>query len=158
MGLIPSSYRNKYILVAVNYVSKWVEAISSPTNDAKVVLNLFKTIIFPRFWVPRVVISDRGKHFINKVFENLLKKHGVKHKVAAPYHPQTSEQVEIANREIKSILKIGLRSSMTRYGLIEQLSRPLSAQLLSTFSMENLVTYLLKQVKMNCEPLFVTIA
>jgi len=90
MGLIPSSYRNKYILIAVNYVSKWVEAISSPTNDAKVV---FK-IIFPRFWVPRVVISDRGKHFINKVFENLLKKHGVKHKVAAPYHPQTSEQVE----------------------------------------------------------------
>ena len=105
MGPFPSSYGNKYILVAVDYVSKWVEAIASPTNDAKVVLKLFKTIIFPRFGVPRVVISDGGKHFINKVFENLLKKHGVKHKVATPYNPQTSGQVEISNREIKTILE-----------------------------------------------------
>ncbi|KAG7559429.1 Integrase catalytic core [Arabidopsis thaliana x Arabidopsis arenosa] len=105
MGPFPSSYGNKYILVAVDYVSKWVEAIASPTNDARVVLKLFKTIIFPRFGVPRVVISDGGKQFINKVFENLLKKHGVKHKVATPYHPQTSGQVEISNREIKSILE-----------------------------------------------------
>jgi len=82
-----------------------VEAIANPTNDARVVLKLFKTIIFPRFGVPRVVISDGGKHFINKVFENLLKKHGVKDKVATPYHPQTSGQVEISNREIKAILE-----------------------------------------------------
>ncbi|KAG7529568.1 Retrotransposon gag domain [Arabidopsis suecica] len=105
MGPFPSSYGNKYILVAVDYVPKWVEAIASPTNDARVVLKLFKTIIFPRFGVPKVVISDGGKHFINKVFENLLKKHGVKHKVATPYHPQTSGQVEISNREIKAILE-----------------------------------------------------
>lgn len=77
----------------------------SPTNDARVVLNLFKTIIFPRFGVSRVVICDGEKHFINKVFENLLKKHGVKHKVATPYHPQTSGQVEISNREIKATLQ-----------------------------------------------------
>ncbi|XP_048618623.1 uncharacterized protein LOC125589950 [Brassica napus] len=48
MGPFPSSYTNKYILVAVDYVSKWVEAIASPTNDAKVVLKMFKSIIFPR--------------------------------------------------------------------------------------------------------------
>ncbi|KAG7594128.1 Ribonuclease H-like superfamily [Arabidopsis thaliana x Arabidopsis arenosa] len=105
MGPFPSSYGNKYILVAVDYVSKWVEAIASPTNDSRVVLKMFKTIIFPRFGIPRVVISDGGTHFINKVFENLLKKHGVKHKVATPYHPQTSGQVEISNREIKAILE-----------------------------------------------------
>jgi len=105
MGSFPSSYGNKYILVAVDYVSKWVEAIVSPTNDAKVVLKLFKTIIFTRFGVHMVVISDGRKHFINKAFENLLKKHGVKHKVATSYHPQTSGQVEISNREIKAILE-----------------------------------------------------
>ncbi|XP_048601526.1 uncharacterized protein LOC125580669 [Brassica napus] len=105
MGPFPSSYSNKYILVAVDYVSKWVEAIASPTNDAKVVLKMFKSIIFPRFGIPRVVISDGGSHFINKLFANLLKKNGVKHKVATPYHPQTSGQVEISNREIKSILE-----------------------------------------------------
>ncbi|CAA7042933.1 unnamed protein product [Microthlaspi erraticum] len=91
--------------VAVDYVSKWVEAIASPTNDAKVVLKLFKSIIFPRYGVPRVVISDGGSHFINKVFENLLKKYGVKHKVATPYHPQTSGQVEVSNKQIKGILR-----------------------------------------------------
>ncbi|XP_023634647.1 uncharacterized protein LOC111829559 [Capsella rubella] len=66
---------------------------------------MVKKIIFPRFGVPRVVISDGGKHFSNKVFENLLVKHGVKHKVATPYHPQTCGQVELSNWEIKGILE-----------------------------------------------------
>jgi len=72
MGPFPPSFGNQYILVAVDYVSKWVEAIASPTNDAQVVINLFKKIIFPRFGVPRVVISDGGSHFISKHFEKLL--------------------------------------------------------------------------------------
>ncbi|CAA7016379.1 unnamed protein product [Microthlaspi erraticum] len=50
----PPSHGNRYILVAVDYVSKWVKAIASPTNDAKVLLKLFKSIIFPRYGVPRV--------------------------------------------------------------------------------------------------------
>lgn len=105
MGPFPSSYGNEYILVFVYYVSKWIEALASPENDARVVEKMFKTIIFRRFGVPRVVISDGGTHFINKLFENLLKKHGVKHKVATPYHPQASGQVEISNKEIKGILE-----------------------------------------------------
>ncbi|CAA7056095.1 unnamed protein product [Microthlaspi erraticum] len=105
MGPFPTSFGDQYILVAVDYVSKWVEAIASPTNDAQVVIKMFKSIIFPRFGVPRIVISDGGSHFINRIFANLLKKHGVTHKVASPYHPQTSGQVEISNRELKSILQ-----------------------------------------------------
>ncbi|CAA7023770.1 unnamed protein product [Microthlaspi erraticum] len=108
MGPFPSSLGNKYILVAVDYVSKWVEAIASNTNTSAVVLKLFNTIIFPRFGVPRIVISDGGSHFINKVFEKLLQKHGVQHRVATPYHPQTTGQLEVSNRQIKEILeKIG---------------------------------------------------
>ncbi|XP_024014049.1 uncharacterized protein LOC112088124 [Eutrema salsugineum] len=105
MGPFPSSYGNKYILVAVDYVSKWVETIASPTNDSSVVLKMFKTIIFPQFGVPRIVISDGGSHLINKVFEKLLRKHGVHHRVATPYHPQMSGQVEVSNRQIKEILE-----------------------------------------------------
>ncbi|XP_010496446.1 PREDICTED: uncharacterized protein LOC104773520 [Camelina sativa] len=96
--------KNVYILIAVDYVSKWVEAIVSPTNDHKVVLKLFKTIIFPRYGIPRVVISDGGTHFINKIFEGMLRKYGVKHKVCTAYHPQTSGQVEVSNKQIKAIL------------------------------------------------------
>ncbi|CAM8904948.1 unnamed protein product [Rhodiola kirilowii] len=89
MGPFPSSYGNQYILVAVDYVSKWIEAVASPTCDAKVVTRLFKKIIFPRFGVPRTVISDGGSHFKEKHFEALLRKYGVSHMVATPYHPQT---------------------------------------------------------------------
>ncbi|KAJ9535149.1 hypothetical protein OSB04_un001772 [Centaurea solstitialis] len=97
MGPFPSSYSNRYILVAVDYVSKWVEAIASPTNDSRVVSKFLKRNIFPRFGVPRIIISDGGSHFIESKFESLLKKYGVQHRVGLPYHPQTSGQVEISN-------------------------------------------------------------
>jgi IS30 family transposase len=105
MGHFPSSCNNKFILVAVDYVSKWVEVIPSPTADSKVVQRLFKKVIFPRFGVPKAVISDGGSHFVNRQVNNLLRKYGVTHKVATPYHPQTSGQVEVSNREIKNILQ-----------------------------------------------------
>ncbi|XP_056688773.1 uncharacterized protein [Spinacia oleracea] len=105
MGPFPSSYGNKYILVAVDYVSKWVEAIATPTNDARVVSKFFKKTIFPRFGIPRVLISDGGQHFLENRFEAMLKKYGVHHRVGLSYHPQTSGQVEISNREIKTILE-----------------------------------------------------
>lgn len=60
----PSSMGNKYILVVVDYISKWIEAIASPTNDVRVVIRMFKNYIFPRFGTPRLVISDGGSHFI----------------------------------------------------------------------------------------------
>ena len=105
MGPFPTSYGHTYILVGVDYVSKWVEAIPCKTNDHKVVLKFLKANIFSRFGVPKAIISDGGSHFYNKPFENLMDKYVVKHRVATPYHPQTSGQVELAKREIKTILK-----------------------------------------------------
>ncbi|RVW66330.1 Gag-Pol polyprotein [Vitis vinifera] len=104
MGPFPMSFGHSYILVGVDYVSKWVEAIPCRSNDHKVFLKFLKDNIFARFGVPKAIISDGGTHFCNKPFETLLAKYGVKHKVATPYHPQTSGQVELANREIKNIL------------------------------------------------------
>lgn len=86
----PSSFGNKYILVAVDYVSKWIKAVAFPTNDAWVGIKLFKNVIFPRFDVPSIFISDVGSHFISNIFERMLLKYGVWHRVATPYHPQTS--------------------------------------------------------------------
>ena len=53
--------------------------------------------------MPKAIISDGGSHFCRKPFVTLLAKYGVKHKVATPYHPQSSGQVELANKEIKTI-------------------------------------------------------
>ena len=104
MGPFPSSFGYVYILVGVDYVSKWVEAVPCRAADHKVVLKFLKENIFSRFGVLKAIISDGGSRFCNKPFENLLAKYNVKHKVVSPYHPQTSGQVELANREIKTIL------------------------------------------------------
>nr|GEV61482.1 reverse transcriptase domain-containing protein [Tanacetum cinerariifolium] len=84
---------NKYILVAVDYLSKWVEAKALPTNDARVVCKFLKNI-FARFRTPRAIISDRVMHFYNDQFAKVMLKYGVTHRLATPYHPQTSGQVE----------------------------------------------------------------
>ena len=104
MGPFLTSFGYSYILVGVDYVSKWVKAIPCKTNDHRVVLKFLKENVFTRFGVPKAIISDGGTYFCNKPFETLLAKYGVKHKVATPYHPQTSGQVKLANREIKTIL------------------------------------------------------
>nr|GEY93350.1 DNA-directed DNA polymerase [Tanacetum cinerariifolium] len=91
---------NKYIRVAVDYLSKWVEAKALPTNDARVVCKFLKNI-FVIFGTPRVIISNRETHFCNDQFAKVMKKFGVTHRLATPYHPQTSGQVEVSNRGLK---------------------------------------------------------
>ncbi|RDY13999.1 gag-pol, partial [Mucuna pruriens] len=66
MGLFLVSNGYSYILLAVNYVSRWVEAIATKTNDAKVVVDFLKSNIFCRFGVPKALISDQGSHFCNR--------------------------------------------------------------------------------------------
>nr|GEV52605.1 reverse transcriptase domain-containing protein [Tanacetum cinerariifolium] len=93
MGPFPSSQGNRYILVAVDYLSKWVEAKALPTNDARVVVKFLKSL-FALFRTPRAIISDRGTHFCNDKFAKVMSKYGVTHRLATAYHPQTSGQVE----------------------------------------------------------------
>nr|GEX33389.1 reverse transcriptase domain-containing protein [Tanacetum cinerariifolium] len=103
-GLFPSSRGNKYILVAVDYLSKWVEAKALPTNDARVVCKFLKNL-FARFGAPIAIMSDRGTHFCNDQFTKVMQKYGFTHRLATPYHPQTSGQVEVSNRGLKRILE-----------------------------------------------------
>ncbi|GJV80917.1 reverse transcriptase domain-containing protein [Tanacetum coccineum] len=86
MGPFSSSRGNKYILVAVDYLSKWVEAKALPTNDARVVVKFLKSL-FARFGTPRAIISDRGTHFCNDKFAKVMSKYGVTHRLATAYHP-----------------------------------------------------------------------
>ncbi|GJS56511.1 reverse transcriptase domain-containing protein [Tanacetum coccineum] len=104
MGPFPSSRGNKYILVVVDYLSKWVETKALPTNDARVVVKFLKSL-FARFGTPRTIISDHGTHFCNDKFAKVMYKYGVTHRLATAYHPQTSGQVEVSNRGLKHILE-----------------------------------------------------
>nr|GFB28043.1 reverse transcriptase domain-containing protein [Tanacetum cinerariifolium] len=104
MGPFPSSKGNKYILVAVDYLSKWVKAKSLPTNDARVVVKFLKSLS-SQFGTPKAIISDRGTHFYNDQFSRFMSKYGVTHRLCTAYHPQTSGQVEVTNRGLKRILE-----------------------------------------------------
>nr|GEY67387.1 reverse transcriptase domain-containing protein [Tanacetum cinerariifolium] len=92
MGPFPSSKGNKYILVAVDYLSKWVEANALPTNDARVVVKFLKSL-FSLFGTPKAIISDRGTHFCNDQFSRVMSKYRVTHRLSTPYHPQQAGRI-----------------------------------------------------------------
>nr|GEV27343.1 reverse transcriptase domain-containing protein [Tanacetum cinerariifolium] len=103
-GPFPSSRGNRYILVIVDYLSKWVEANVLPTNDARVVVKFLESL-FALFGTPRAIISDCGTHSGNDKFAKVTSKNGVTHRLATAYHPQTSRQVKVSNRALKRILE-----------------------------------------------------
>ena len=110
MGPFPSSFGNLYILLVVDYVSQWVEAIACPRNDANTVIRFIQRNILSIFGAPRTIISDEGSHFANKVFAKLMNKYGIKHLMGLAYHPQSNGQAEISN-EIKEILEKTVNTS-----------------------------------------------
>ena len=93
IGPFPSSYSHEYILLVVDYVTKWVEAVAVQHADAKTVICFLKKNIFSRFNTPRVLISDTLSHFCNAQLTKVLQHYSVKHMVASPYHPQTNGDV-----------------------------------------------------------------
>jgi transposase InsO family protein len=105
MGPFPNSKGYEYILVAIDYVSNWVEALPCWAVDAMHSKRMFHEVIFPRYGVPRIVISDGGSHFIDRSFWKALSEVGVDHRIATPYHPHTSGQAETSNKQIKNILR-----------------------------------------------------
>ena len=117
MGPFPASFGNIYILLAVDYVSKWVKATACPKNDANTVVGFLQRNILSRFRTPRTIISDGGSHFANKVFDKLMGRYGIKHIMSLAYHPQTNGQAEIFNREIKKILEKTVSSSRKDWSL-----------------------------------------
>ena len=72
MGPFPFSFSNLYILLSVDYVSKWVEAIPTRTNDANMIVKFLHSHIFTRFDTPRALITDGGTHFCNKLVDKVL--------------------------------------------------------------------------------------
>ncbi|GJR18017.1 reverse transcriptase domain-containing protein [Tanacetum coccineum] len=104
MGSFPSLRGNKYILMTVDYLSKWVKAKALPTNDARVVCKFLKSL-FAQFSAPCAIISDRVTHFSNDQFAKVMLKYGVTHRLSTAYYPQTSGQVEVSNRGLKLILE-----------------------------------------------------
>ena len=82
MGPFPPSKGYTHILVAVDYVTKWVEAIPTKSADGETSLKMLKDAIFPRFGVPRYLMTDGGSNFIHNGFRKTLAKYDVNHRIA----------------------------------------------------------------------------
>ena len=78
---------------------------SNIRNDANTVVGFMQRNIFSRFGASRIIISEEGSHFANKVFAKLMSRYGIRHVMGLVYHPQSNGLVEISNREIKKILE-----------------------------------------------------
>ena len=109
MGPFPPSFGNKYIIVAVDYVSKWVEAQAVANNDSRTVIKFLKKL-FSRFGTPRVLISDRGTHFCNVQLQRTLARYNVKHKISTPYilkqMAKLKSRIGKLNKYLKNMLEL----------------------------------------------------
>ncbi|MCO5567507.1 hypothetical protein L7F22_021201 [Adiantum nelumboides] len=105
-SIAPPAYKShaQYIIVAIDYLTKWVEAKATTKNDAKTIAQFLYENIFTRYGLPIEIVSDRGTHFINEVIENLLDEFMVVHRKSAPYHPQANGQAESTNKILVTVL------------------------------------------------------
>ena len=111
MGPFLPSFGNLYILLTMDYVSKWVEGIACLKNDTNTVVGFAQRNILNRYGAQRTTISDEGSHFANKLFAKLLSRYGVRHAMGLSYHPQSNRKDKISNRKIKNILEKTMNTS-----------------------------------------------
>ena len=104
--ITPSAYKShaQYIIVATDYLTKWVEAKATQKNNARTTAQFLYENVFTRYGLPIELVSDRGTHFINEVIEFLLDEFMVIHRKSAPYHPQDNGQAESTNKILCTIL------------------------------------------------------
>ena len=95
----------------MDYVSKWVEAISYPRNYTNTIVRFIQRNILSRFGAPRTIISDEGIYFANNVFAKIMSRYGIRHVMGLTYHPQLNGQEEISNKEVKKIMEKTVNTS-----------------------------------------------
>jgi hypothetical protein len=101
----PLARGNHYIIVAVEYFTKWVEAMPMFKDDGETTtLFLFNQII-ARFGVPKEIVTNHGSHFQNKMMFELTSNLGLRQEHSSPYYPQANGQVEVVNKSFKTILQ-----------------------------------------------------
>ena len=95
---------NKYIVVAIDYMTKWPEAKAIPTANAQQIVTFILDDLICRHGCPEIILSDRGSHFRNQQVDQLLEQYGIKHLYSTPYHPATNGLVERFNRTLSESL------------------------------------------------------
>src|SRR6185295_9232744 len=105
VGPLPeTANKNKYMVVAIEYLIKWVEVKALDKATAENVAKFVFEEIICKHGTPKIILTDQGSHFKNKMLDELCNKFGIKHRLSSPYHPQTNGLVERFNRTLVTML------------------------------------------------------
>jgi hypothetical protein len=114
----PSARGHHYIIVVIDYFTKWAEAMPTFLNDGETAtLFLFNQVI-TRFRVSREIVTDHGSHFQNQMMSELASKLGFKQEHSSPYYPQENGQVEVINKSLKTILQCIVNKRKSNWNLM----------------------------------------
>ena len=112
MGPYPTTVRQlKFLVVGIDYFTKWVEAEALATITEKNVRSFVWRCIICRFGIPKVFVSDNGGQFDNDSFRNFCSQLGIKNHYSSPAHPQANGQVEVTNQSLLKIIKTRLEGA-----------------------------------------------
>eukprot|EP00253_Pinus_taeda_P015057 PITA_15057 len=107
----PPSGQKKYIIVCIDYLTKWAETKTVKAATEQKVTKCLRKNIFYKFGYPREVVTNQGAQFTSNLIEDLMRQHHIKHKTSVAYHPQANGKVEVTNRALESILTKVVSSS-----------------------------------------------
>ena len=108
--------------MAIDYLTKWVEAKATRHNNARTIANFLYQEVFSCYGIPIEIVSDRGTHFLNEVIEHLLAEFMVIHNKSAPYHPQANGQAKSTNKTLCTVITKLVRTSRTNWEFHLQLA------------------------------------
>jgi hypothetical protein len=94
-----------YIIVAIDYFTKWAEAMSTFDNTGKTAALFLFNHVIAHFGVPQAIITNHGSHFRNFMTSELTDKLGLRHDNSMPYYPQANGQVEVTNKVLITMLR-----------------------------------------------------
>ena len=101
----PSSMGHKFILVATNYFTKWVEAIPLKKVTSTNMIDFVKEHIVYRFGIPQTITTDQGTMFTSGEFDEFAIGMGIKVLISSPYYAQANGQAEASNKGIIKLIK-----------------------------------------------------
>ena len=104
-----SAKRHAYIIVVVDYFTKWAEAIPTLAADSKTTTKFIFNHVIAWFSVPQAIVTDHGSHFRDYMMAELTSKLGLRHDISTPYYPQANGQVEVVNKVLVTMLQRTIR-------------------------------------------------
>ena len=92
---------HQFILVSIDYFTKWVEAVTFKSVTKKAVVDFVHSNIICRFGIPKIIITDTAMNLKSHLMKEVCEQFKIVHPHSTPYHPKSNGVIEAANKNIK---------------------------------------------------------